>query len=163
MKSDHIEELNSLSKKIVESLAEKKLKISFAESITGGLFVSSLTKISGASKVLSESFITYSEEAKTEILSVSPELLKSSGVYSLVVAEAMLQGLSKISSAAVLLAVSGIAGPDAPENHSVGEVYMSIRVIDKTLSFKKTFSGTREDIQMQTAIFGFTKILELLR
>ncbi len=162
MKSDYIEELNSLSKKIVESLAEKKLKISFAESITGGLFVSSLTKISGASKVLSESFITYSEQAKTGILSVSHELIKAHGVYSLEVAEAMLEGLGKITSAEVLLAVSGIAGPDAPDNHSVGEVYISIRVLDKTLSLKPTFSGTREEIQIQTVLFGFKKILELL-
>jgi PncC family amidohydrolase len=163
MEPDYIEELNSLSKKIVESLTEKKLKISFAESITGGLFVSSLTKISGVSKVLSESFITYSEEAKTQILSVSPELLKSNGVYSLMVAEAMLEGLSKISSAAVLLAVSGIAGPEAPENHSVGEIYMAIKVLDKIIKLKTIFSGTREDIQMQTVIYGFKKILELLK
>jgi nicotinamide mononucleotide (NMN) deamidase PncC len=75
----------------------------------------------------------------------------------------MLEGLSKISSAAVLLAVSGIAGPEAPENHSVGEIYMAIKVLDKIIKLKTIFSGTREDIQMQTVIYGFKKILELLK
>ncbi|MDA5193809.1 CinA family protein [Govanella unica] len=90
----------------------KSLMIATAESCTGGLIVACLTEIAGSSDVVDCGFVTYSNDAKTHMIGVSPALLEMHGAVSAPVAEAMAQGALDQSRASVSVAVTGIAGPD---------------------------------------------------
>ena len=88
-------------KSLVEKLTKKKLKISFAESCTGGMLASSITSISGASKVFDMGLITYSNRAKIKILKVNENIIKNNGAVSAECCKAMVVNLSKISKAGI--------------------------------------------------------------
>ena len=100
--------MNSLIKK----LNKKKLKISFAESCTGGLLANTITSISGASKVFNMGFITYSNQAKIKILKISKNIIIKYGAVSPQCCKAMAVNLSKISKANINVSITGIAGPN---------------------------------------------------
>ena len=104
-------EMKKLSQKLVKLLSKKKLKISFAESCTGGMLTSSITSISGASKVFDMSLITYSNRAKIKILKVNKNIIKNYGAVSAECCKAMVVNLSKISKASINISITGIAGP----------------------------------------------------
>jgi len=116
-------ELIALAERVVaENLAIGR-KISTAESCTGGMVAAVITEIPGASQILECSFITYSNEAKTEILGVGEDILATLGAVSEATAWAMAQGAVKRSGADVAVAVSGIAGPaGGSEKKPVGTV-----------------------------------------
>lgn len=130
---------------IVKKLIEKKYKISFCESCTGGLLVSMLVSVSGASKVLEESYVTYSEVAKKKILGVKDTTLKEYTVYSQGVAVEMAKGLYQITNSNVCISITGHAGGD--ENSENGVAYSSI-IINNVLYNKKIIvSGTRNEVR----------------
>lgn len=106
------EVIEPLLKSLTELLREKKLMIATAESCTGGLIASLLTELPGSSAWFDRGFVTYSNEAKQELLGVNPVLLAQYGAVSLQTAEAMATGALTHSHAHVALAVTGIAGPD---------------------------------------------------
>ena len=99
-------------KSLVKKLTRKKLKISFAESCTGGMLASKITSINGASKVFNSGFITYSNLAKIKILKVNKNIIKKYGAVSSECCKAMVVNLSKISKANINVSITGIAGPD---------------------------------------------------
>lgn len=105
------EEQWDLEHVLAHELFARDCRITVAESCTGGLALSLLTRVPGISRVLSEGFVTYSDEAKTRLLGVPPELLAAHGAVSREVAEAMALGAARASGAALSLAVTGIAGP----------------------------------------------------
>lgn len=118
---------DSIAKVVLDLLVEKGETVSTAESCTGGFIVSTLTDESGSSAVLKSSYVTYANEAKTEILGVSPELLQEYGAVSNEVARAMAEGCLRISGADHAIAVSGIAGPTGgSEEKPVGTVHIAI-------------------------------------
>ncbi|MGD9761212.1 MAG: CinA family protein [Candidatus Izemoplasmatales bacterium] len=162
MRDKIVEEISILAKDLIVKLSEKDLKISFAESVTGGLLSSSLTKEKNASKILSVSFVVYSNEAKEKTLNVKKDTLETKGVYSLEVVDEMLNGLKELSEANVLIAVSGIAGPDEVEGHKIGEIYLGIEVNEQRYLIKKVFSGTREMIQYMVCKFCFEEVLNII-
>ena len=148
--------IDQLAKELVDLLLEKKLKISFAESCTGGLISSTLTDISGSSKVFSESFITYSNDSKFKILTVNPATLSIKGAVSEETINEMLDGLLAITDSDVVGAVSGIAGPTGGSiDKPVGTVYIgiafrgleNIRVV-KRYNFSDIYS--RKEIKLKT-------------
>lgn len=97
--------------------------IALAESCTGGLVAAALTDVAGSSAVLDRSFVTYSNEAKNELLGVSKDIIETFGAVSIACAWAMAQGALKRSNADVAVAISGIAGPDGgSEQKPVGTV-----------------------------------------
>ena len=100
-----------LSKNIVKKLIKKKIKISFAESCTGGLLASSITSISGASKVFNLSVVSYSNDSKIKVLKLSKEILKKHGAVSEQVCRSMAINVSKIGKSKLSVSVTGIAGP----------------------------------------------------
>ena len=119
--------INQQAQELVSFLADKRLKISFAESCTGGLISSTLTDISGSSKVFSESYITYSNDSKFKILTVNPATLSIKGAVSEETVDEMLDGLLAITDSDIVGAVSGIAGPDGgTKEKPVGTVYIGI-------------------------------------
>ena len=118
----------SLENKIFLLLRKKKLKISVAESCTGGMLSSSLTSTSGSSKVFSMGLVTYSNQAKIDILKVPKKTINKHGAVSVQCCLAMVENLSKISKANLCVSVTGIAGPKGGSKQKpVGLVYIGIK------------------------------------
>ena len=139
-------------KSLVEKLIKKKLKISFAESCTGGMLASSITSISGASKVFDMGLITYSNRAKIKILRVNENIIKNHGAVSAECCKSMVLNLSKISKASINISITGIAGPKGgTKNKPVGLVYIGIKKGKKIKIIKNIFKvKTRKSIQKAT-------------
>ena len=137
--------MNSLIKK----LNKKKLKISFAESCTGGLLANTITSISGASKVFNMGFITYSNQAKIKILKISKNIIIKYGAVSPECCRAMVVNLSKISKANINVSITGIAGPNGgTKKKPVGLVFIGIKNGNKIIIIKNLFkSKKRKSIQ----------------
>ena len=130
--------MNSLIKK----LNKKKLKISFAESCTGGLLANTITSISGASKVFNMGFITYSNQAKIKILKISKNIIIKYGAVSPECCKAMVVNLSKISKANINVSITGIAGPNGgTKKKPVGLVYIGIKKGNKIIVQKNLFTN----------------------
>ena len=127
-------------KNIVKKLIKKKLKISFAESCTGGMLAASITSINGASKIFNIGLITYSNQAKIDILKVNKNVIKKYGAVSAECCEAMAKNLAKVSKAQINVSVTGIAGPNGgSKNKPVGLVYIGVKKSNKILITKNIF------------------------
>ena len=139
-------------KSLVKILIKKRLKISFAESCTGGLLASSITSISGASKVFNLGLITYSNQTKIKVLKVNKNIIRKYGAVSHECCLAMVNNLSKISKANINVSITGIAGPNgATKQKPVGLVYIGIKRGNKTQINKCFFKNkTRSSIQKAT-------------
>jgi nicotinamide-nucleotide amidase len=155
----------NLNKKIVTLLKRKKLKISFAESCTGGLLSSAITSVSGSSKVFSMGLITYSNQAKTIILKVPKNIIKKYGAVSIQCCLAMVNNLSKISKSKVCISITGIAGPKGnTKQKPVGLVYIGIKIGKKVVINKCNFKNKgRIFIQKQTVKKSLNLILKLIK
>ena len=133
-------------KSLVKILIKKKLKISFAESCTGGLLASSITSISGASKIFNLGFITYSNQTKIKILKVNKNIIKKHGAVSHECCLAMVNNLSKISKAHINVSITGIAGPKGgTKQKPVGLVYIGIKKGNKTHINKCLFRNRKRN------------------
>ena len=141
-----------LAKKIITILNKKKLKLSVAESCTGGLLASSITSISGASKVFNLGLVTYSNQAKIKILKVNKNIIKKYGAVSHECCAAMVKNLSRISKANINVSITGIAGPKGgTKQKHVGLVYIGVKKGNKILINKCLFkSKQRSTIQKAT-------------
>ena len=139
-------------KYLVNKLQKKKLKISFAESCTGGMLATAITSISGASKIFNLGLITYSNEAKINILRVNKKIIQKYGAVSPECCEAMVKNLSKISKADVNVSITGIAGPKGgTKTKPVGLVYIGVKKSNKLIVTKNIFKQKkRNDIQKAT-------------
>ena len=146
---------------IVKKLNKKKLKISFAESCTGGMLASKITSISGASKVFGLGLVTYSNQAKISILKVNKSIIQKYGAVSPQCCEAMVKNLAKISKAHINVSITGIAGPNGgTKTKPVGLVYIGIKKNNKILITKNVFKQKiRKTIQNATV----KKTLEIIR
>ena len=137
---------------LVKKLIKKKIKISFAESCTGGMLASSITSISGASKVFNLGLITYSNLAKIKILKINKKIIQKYGAVSQECCKAMVVNLSKISKANINISITGIAGPKGgTEKKPVGLVYIGLKKGKKIIISKNLFkSKDRKTIQKST-------------
>ena len=140
--------MNSLVKK----LNKKKLKISFAESCTGGMLASKITSISGASKVFGLGLVTYSNQAKISVLKVNKSIIQKYGAVSSQCCESMVKNLAKISKAQINVSITGIAGPNGgTKTKPVGLVYIGVKNKNKILITKNIFKQkSRKAIQNAT-------------
>ena len=126
-----------LSKNVVKQLIKKKLKISFAESCTGGLLSSAITSISESSKIFSLGLITYSNQSKSKVLKVPKKIIRKHGAVSEQVCLAMVKNVSKIGKTNMSVSETGIAGPNGgTRKKPVGLVYVGIKKGNK-ISIKK--------------------------
>jgi len=139
-------------KDLVKKLTQKRLKIAFAESCTGGMLASEITSVSGASKILGLGLVTYSNQAKIEILKVNKKIIKKYGAVSPECCEAMVKNLARISRAQINVSVTGIAGPNGgSKTKPVGLVYIGIKKNNKLLITKNIFKQkNRKNIQKAT-------------
>ena len=163
---DHV--VGSANKEVEEyvfdELFKRKLKISIAESCTGGMFASKLVNVSGASIVFDEGIITYSNASKTKNLGVPKKVMDEFGAVSEETVEAMAIGVKKKTSSDVAIAITGIAGPEGGTPlKPVGLVYFSIVIGEYVYIEKKMFSGSREDIRIRTTMYVFWRLLVELR
>ena len=141
--------MKKLSHKIVKLLIRKRLKISFAESCTGGLLSSSITSISGSSKVFNLGLVTYSNQAKIKVLKVPKKILVKHGAVSNETCLSMVKQLSKISKTSISVSITGIAGPKGgTKQKPVGLVYIGVKKGSKLIIKKNLFkSKNRKSIQ----------------
>ena len=137
---------------LIKKLVKKKLKISFAESCTGGMLSSAITSISGASKVFNIGLITYSNQAKIKFLKVNKNIIEKYGAVSHECCFAMVKNLSKISKANINVSITGIAGPyGGTKQKPVGLVFIGIKKGNKIVIKKNLFnSKNRKAIQKAT-------------
>jgi len=157
--------MNKLSQKIVRLLKKKKLKMSFAESCTGGLLSSSITSISGSSKVFSLGLITYSNQSKINILKVPKKTIIKNGAVSYETCLSMVKNLNKISKTNISVSITGIAGPKGgSKKKPVGLVYIGIKKGNKTLVKKYLFKNKKRiAIQRATVNKGLNLILSFIK
>ena len=135
--------INKLHKKMVN----KKTTISVAESCTGGLLSSKLTKLSGSSKYFKMGLITYSNNAKINILKVNKKLINKYGAVSHECCKSMVENLSKLSRCKINLSITGVAGPKGgTEKKPVGLVYIGIKKGNKLLITKNIFKKNKRSI-----------------
>ena len=143
--------MSNLSLKIVKLLTKKKLTVSFAESCTGGLLASSITSISGSSKVFNMGLVTYSNNAKIRLLKVPKKTINKYGAVSYETCLSMLKNLSKISNSNISISVTGVAGPKGGTNDKpVGLVYIGLKKGRKII-VKKNLFKSKERISIQKA------------
>ena len=150
-------------KSLIRLLTKKKLKISFAESCTGGLLASTITSISGASKIFSLSLVTYSNQSKIRVLKVNKNIIKKYGAVSHECCLAMVNNLSKISKANINVSITGIAGPKGgTKQKPVGLVYIGVKRGNKTQINKFFFkSKKRSSIQKATVKKALDLVLRI--
>ena len=129
--------MNLLGKKIVKKLIKKKLKISIAESCTGGLISSAITSVNGSSKIFNLGLVTYSNQSKIKVLKISKNIVKKYGSVSKQVCKDMAKNVSKIGKTNMSVSVTGIAGPTGgTKKKPVGLVYIGIKKGNK-INIKK--------------------------
>tara|TARA_B100000579_G_scaffold305571_1_gene255365 strand:- start:55 stop:516 length:462 start_codon:yes stop_codon:yes gene_type:complete len=152
-------------KSLIKILIKKKIKISFAESCTGGLLASSITSISGASKIFNLGLIVYSNQAKIKFLKVNKNIIKKYGAVSHECCLAMVNNLSKISKATINVSITGIAGPKGgTKQKPVGLVYIGVKKGLKTQIYKYLFkSKKRSSIQKATVKKALDLVLRITK
>ena len=152
------DKINHLVQKIKKN-ATGKNTISSAESCTGGMIATSLTKIAGASQYFINGFVTYSTEAKIRILNVDKTIIDRYGVISEETAHAMAKNCLKISKTDLSIATTGITGPGGSnESIPVGTVCFALASQKNVWSYKHFFTGSREIIRCKSTIYALELI-----
>lgn len=156
-------EVNGLNEKIIAALKKANMKISTAESCTGGLISALLTDVSGASDVLDECIVTYSNGAKMRELGVKSETLEAHGAVSAETAAEMCRGICEHTGADVGIGVTGIAGPTGgTPQKPVGTVFTGIYINGRTVISEHHFGGNREKVREETCSAVFSALLKEL-
>ena len=150
---------------LLKKLIKKNLKISVAESCTGGLLASKITSISGASKIFNLGLVTYSNQSKIKILKINEKIIKKYGAVSHECCLAMVKNLSKISKANISVSITGIAGPKGgTKQKPVGLVYIGLKRGNKTQINKCLFkSKKRSFIQKATVKKALNLVLRIAK
>ena len=153
------------SQRIVRLLSKKKLKISFAESCTGGLLSSSITSISGSSKIFTLGLITYSNQSKINSLKVPKKIITKHGAVSHETCLSMVKNLNKISKTSISVSITGIAGPKGgTKDKPVGLVYIGIKKGNRIIIKKFTFKDKKRiSIQKATVNKSLNLILTFIK
>ena len=154
----------TLAGEVAAVLTEQKLTLAVAESCTGGALCQALTDIPGSSAWFDRGFITYSNQAKIEMLGVSSTLLEQYGAVSFEAARAMVEGVHGQSNAELAIAITGIAGPDGgTAEKPVGTVFFGIGQKGQAVKIdKRRFKGGREEVRARSVEFVLKALLKTL-
>ena len=145
--------MKELSKKVINLLRKKKLKISFAESCTGGMLASSITAIKGSSKIFTLGLITYSNHSKINILKVERNIILKHGAVSYETCLSMVKNLSLISKTHVSVSITGVAGPGGgTKSKPVGLVYIGVKKGKKILIKKYLFKSKKRKVIQRSSV-----------
>lgn len=159
--SDYDPLIDTAAARLGKRLADKRLRVTTAESCTGGGIAEAITRVSGSSAWFESGFVTYANASKAGLLGVSEADLASHGAVSEVVVRAMAQGALRLAAADLAVAVSGIAGPDggSPEK-PVGTVWFAWAAADgKLVSECRRFGGNRRAVRAQTVLRALEGLL----
>ena len=156
--------IKNLANNLVKKLIQRKLIISFAESCTGGMLSSTITSVSGSSKVFNLGFVTYSNKAKIDILKVPKKIIVKYGAVSQECCLSMVKNLSKISKAHISVSITGIAGPNGGTKlKPVGLVYIGIKKGEEIIIKENLFKGkNRISIQKATVNASLKMIKKII-
>ena len=156
--------MKKLTQKLVNFLNKKKLKVSFAESCTGGLLSSYITSISESSKVFTLGLVTYSNQTKIDILKVPKKIIIKHGAVSYETCLSMVKNLNRISKTNISVSITGVAGPKGGTNQKpVGLVYIGIKKGNKILVKKFLFKSKKRNlIQKATVNQALKMILKII-
>ena len=156
---------HDLALKLFVALEQQNARVATAESCTGGLIAGLLTEAAGSSAYFERGFVTYSNEAKQEMLDVTKESLFEFGAVSKEVARQMAQGALAKSEANFSVSVTGIAGPGgATANKPVGLVYIGVcSKKSAALATKHLFNGDRQSVRNQTIEAALKALIELIK
>ncbi len=156
--------MKNLANKLVKKLIQKKLKISFAESCTGGMLSSTITSVSGSSKVFDLGLITYSNKAKIDILKVPEKIISKYGAVSNECCVSMVKSLGKISKANISVSVTGIAGPNGGTKlKPIGLVYIGVKKGNKIIVQKNLFKNKNRILIQKATTAKVLKTLLILK
>ena len=157
--------MSDLVDKLSDKLREKKWLLSTAESCTGGMISASITCKAGSSAVFDRGFVTYSNEAKMDMLGVRKETLSEFGAVSEQTAIEMTKGALKNSRAHIAVSVTGIAGPDGgTKDKPLGLVYIGYGLKGGVVqSTKHNFTGNREEVRTQTTKEALKHLLSIIK
>ena len=145
--------MKTISQKIVTLLKKKKLKISFAESCTGGILSSTITSVNGSSKVFKLGLVAYSNQSKTKVLKIPKNIIKKYGSVSYQVCLAMVKSVSKIGETSMSVAITGIAGPSGGTKiKPVGLAYVGIKKGNRTEVKKYLFKNKGRSYIQKAAV-----------
>lgn len=148
-----------MNKKVILKLIEKNITISTAESCTGGMLAKEITSVSGASSVFGYGFVTYSNEAKMNLIGVEESSLLEHGAVSREVATQMAKGARRVSKADIAVSMTGIAGPTGgTKEKPVGLVWIALSSKNGEIAQKLNLKGSRTSIRKQTC----KKVFELI-
>ncbi len=152
---------DKLRSELIQNFRSKKLTMSFAESCTGGRLSALITELAGVSDVFLGSVVSYSNEAKVNLLGVRREALETEGAVSELVAGQMAQGVREKLKSEWSVAITGIAGPSGGTSAKpVGTVCLAVSGPQFVATQRKLFSGSRIEIQNQSAEFAMKFLLE---
>tara|TARA_B100000787_G_scaffold132899_1_gene101768 strand:- start:518 stop:988 length:471 start_codon:yes stop_codon:yes gene_type:complete len=156
--------MKNLANKLVKKLIQKKFKVSFAESCTGGMLSSTITSVSGSSKIFNLGLVVYSNKVKIDILKVPKKIITKYGAVSKECCLSMVKNLSKISKANISLSITGIAGPNGGTKlKPVGLVYIGIKKGRQIIIKKNLFKyQNRITIQKSSVIISLKMINEII-
>ena len=145
--------MKKLSQKVIRLLKKKRLKISFAESCTGGLLSSAITSVSGSSKVFTVGLVAYSNQSKIKVLKVPKKIIRKYGSVSEQVCLTMVKNLSKISKTNISVSITGIAGPSGGTKiKPIGLVYVGIKKGNKIEVKKYLFKNKGRSYIQKAAV-----------
>lgn len=147
---------------IVDILKSQGLTLSSAESLTGGLFASSIVSLPGASKVFKGGIVTYWTQVKEDVLKVDTSIIEKYGVVSKECALSMVEACRKMFSTDIAISFTGNAGPDVMENKESGLVYIGVFYKDSSYAYEYHFKGARNEVRQKCVEEGINKILEFL-
>ena len=147
-------DVTGLATEILDVLERQGLRLAVAESCTGGLVAAALTAIAGSSAVVDRGFVTYSNQAKAEMLGVPMPLIDAKGAVSREVAVAMAEGALRNSAADISVAITGIAGPGGGSaDKPVGTVHFARAARGAaTLHLHRVFDGNRDEVRRQATL-----------
>ena len=156
--------MKKLSQKVIKLLVKKGLKISFAESCTGGLLSSTITSINGSSRVFNLGLVTYSNQSKINILKVPKRIIMKHGAVSYETCFYMVKNLSKMSKTSICISITGVAGPlGGTKEKPVGLVYIGIKKGNKIIVKKNLFKNkNRNSIQRSSVKEAYKMILNII-
>jgi nicotinamide-nucleotide amidase len=155
--------MEKLAEQTLQLLRDKNYTVATAESCTGGSIIACLTDIAGSSDVVDRGFITYSNQAKIDMLGVPKDLLEQYGAVSEEVAIAMADGAQSRGGVDVAVSVTGIAGPDGgSEEKPVGLVHFAVNAPNNTYHAQHIFEGNRTEIRRKSVAIALNMIIKAI-
>ncbi|MES2501783.1 MAG: nicotinamide-nucleotide amidohydrolase family protein [Pseudomonadota bacterium] len=154
----------TLATELGATLKARGFVLALAESCTGGMAAQAITSVAGSSAWFDRGFVTYSNQAKIDMLGVNNQTLIQFGAVSEQTAAEMAQGALKFSLAQISASITGIAGPDGgTADKPVGTVCFGFALINSVKTSTQHFVGKRESVRQQASIYAISQLIELIR